>query len=110
MNFFLCLLGCLGACVLIACSFLYLFAPDAAQRLLKSVGITLGMVLFVVLALGELLHAVSPAALILGVTAVSTLAHFIREHRLGHHERREGPRYAERTPIMPQRVAGEDEE
>lgn len=90
--------------------FVFIFAPDVAQRLLKSLGVTLGVVLFLFLGFDDLIHATSGVALTLVGAAVSTLAYFIRERRLGRPAHRDAPRHAERTPVMPQYIPDEDRE
>jgi hypothetical protein len=57
----------------------------------------------------ELLRSINPLLFILGVTAVSTVAYFLRERRLGHSKRRDAPRHVERSPVMPQHMPGDDE-
>jgi hypothetical protein len=103
-----CLTGLFAACALLAGAVLYLFAPGAAPRFLKSAGTTVLAFLFAVVVLDQLIRAVNSLTLLLGGALVCTLAYLVREHRLGHPIHRDGSRHAERTPVLPQYIADED--
>ena len=110
MSALLYFLGFVSAIALMISGFLFVFAPDAANRLLKSLGAALTIILFAWMLIDELLRALNSFALIFCAITVSALAYFIREHRLGHYKSNEGARYAERSPIMPSHVSEEDEQ
>jgi hypothetical protein len=110
MSFLFCLIGLFAACVLLMSAILYLFAPDAAPRFLKSAATTVLATLFALIALDQLIRSLNSFTLLLGAALVSTLAYIVRERRLGRSERREGSRHTERSPVMPQHAHEEAEE
>jgi len=89
---------------------LLIVAPRYGGRMLKKTAAFTGLFVLGIVLLNQLLHAISPVTLVLGAAAVSGLAYFVREHRLGRRVPREGLRYAERTPVIPQHVNEEGEE
>jgi uncharacterized protein YjeT (DUF2065 family) len=105
--------GSLLSMALILAGLLLMVAPPLGRRMLQRTAAIAGlflMFLFALNAVWGLVRSLNPIVLILGATSVSTLAYFVRERRLGHPERRDGARHAERSPVMPQHIGGEDKE
>lgn len=87
-------------------------APALGRRMLQKTAGFAGLLFALLIALNivrQVLRSLNLVLLILGVIAASTLAYFIRERRVHGHARQDGPRHAERTPVMPHHVNGEDE-
>ena len=106
MNFVICIVGIVGACVLIGAGLGYVFAPAASQQLLKTTAISLGMLvcfLFVVSGLAR----EHPVGFVLAILVLSPVAYVVRERRLRQPDKRvlHG---IERTPMMPRQISDED--
>jgi hypothetical protein len=111
-NTLISLFGAILLLLLTLSGLLLIVAPALGRRVLQKTATFAGMffVLLVALnALWQMLRSLNPLLLILGVIAISTLAFFVRERRLRGHARHGGPRHAERTPVMPHHISGEDE-
>lgn len=108
MSFIACTVGVIGACALIGGSLVYVFAPAATQRFLKTVAVSLGMLIFLLFIARELTHAAHPFGIFLATMGISLAAHFIRAHRHRRPERPKRLRGVERTPVMPRQVPGDE--
>ena len=90
---------------------LLIVAPPLGRRMLHKTAAFVGLsfvLLFALNLLWELLRSINPLLLILGLMALSPLAYFIRERRLGQSNGRTERRHSERSPVMPQHIAGDD--
>lgn len=109
MNVLLSIIGLIGALVMIAAGFEYVFDPAGAKKLMKTAAMWLGTVLGCLIALAELTGA-HPFGFLLTVLMISPVAYVVRERRLRHreHPQKIRPRAMERTPVAPRHVR-EDE-
>ena len=112
MGTLICLLGALLLLFLTLSGLLLIVAPALGWRMLHKTAAFAGLSLALLCALNfvwGILLSINPLLVVLGLTAVSTVAYFVRERRLGHSKRHDGSRHAERSPVMPQQVGGGDE-
>jgi hypothetical protein len=107
MNFLLSVIGFVLAITLIFAGVGYVFAPEAVGRLLRSVGMALGLALVASLVAWDLARAAGPFVSVLVAALVSVAAYAVRSRRAPRAERGRPPRSAERTPVMPRHL-GED--
>ncbi len=107
------LFGSIMLLLLTLSGLLLIVAPPLGRRLLQNT-VAFAALLFMLLVglntLWQIVRSINPLALLFGTAAVSTLAYFVRERRLGRSERREGSRHTERSPVMPQHADEEAEE
>jgi hypothetical protein len=112
MGTFVSLFGSLLLFSLTLSGLLFIVAPPLGRRVLQKTAKFAGLFFVLLIALNtlwQLLRSLSPLLLIVGMFTVSTLAFFVRERRLHGHARHDGPRHAERTPVMPHHISGDDE-
>jgi hypothetical protein len=91
---------------------LLIVVPPLGRRMLHKTTVFAGgfvLFLFALNVFWQMVPSINPLLLILGVAALSSLAYFVRERRLGNSRRRDGTLRSERSPVMPQHTAGDDE-
>jgi hypothetical protein len=104
------LFGCVLLLLLTLSGLLLIVAPTLGKRILQKTAAGAGLLFLLLCALNlvwQLLRSINPLLFILGVTALSTVAYFVRERLIGAPQRRDGPHPVERTPVMPRHIPGD---
>jgi hypothetical protein len=112
MDMLVSLFGSVLVSLLILSGVLLMVAPALGGRILTKTAAFVGLffiLLFVISLVRDFLSSTSPLFLVLGFTAVSALAFWVRQRSLSSLRRRDGPHVVERSPVMPRHIPGDDQ-
>jgi amino acid permease len=103
MIWFYHLIGTAIALALIAGAFVYVFNPQAAEKLLKQFFIPVLVLMLLPTVVARLLGSADGFALFITFVLASLVAYVVREHRLGRPQTPRRLGRAERTPVLPRK-------